>query len=69
MCGKYKISPSFKVAILGSPPHVREVLFTYIPKEHTNMDHPRMCGKYLSNFELFEGGKGSPPHVREVLVN
>ena len=51
----------------GSPPRVREKLFSRKGQPSQPKDHPRMCGKNrnYTNFERYK--TGSPPHVREKL--
>ena len=48
MCGKYSANSQSALAFLGSPPHVREILYQNSKPHCDHEDHPRMCGKYFT---------------------
>ena len=66
MCGKYGTSPAFFLRVLGSPPHVREILSLYFFRRFVSGITPACAGNTfcLSTFQKLKAG--SPPHVREI---
>ena len=46
MCGKYMKMENLLETIIGSPPHVREVLIKWNLYNNIMGITPRMCGKY-----------------------
>ena len=66
VCGKYYFRQFTTVMSLGSPPRMREVLYSDTDSIKFTKDHPRVCGKYKLQGSQQRRAEGSPPRMREV---
>ena len=67
LCGKYDMGQNVIDNELGSPPPMREILFSDSFPDPPYWDHPRLCGKYSKVTILVPVLTGSPPPMREIL--